>query len=69
MSTKDFKQTIDSLSFDELREEVIKGSSSRFQGEKKDYLVARFMKLKDEKRDAADKEHTEIQAQHLKAAQ
>ena len=51
MISEQSKETIDSLSFDELREEVLKDSSSRFQGEKFVYLLARFAKLKDEQRD------------------
>lgn len=68
MISEQSKDTIDSLSFDELREEVLK-DSSRFQGEKFDYLLARFSKLKDEQRAAEHRENVEIQGEHLKSAE
>jgi len=63
------KNTIDSLPFDELREEVLKDTSSRFQGEKFDYLIARFAKLKDDMRTSEHQENIEVQREHLKTAE
>ena len=63
------RETIDALSFDELREEVLKNSSSRFQGEKFDYLLSRFKKLNDHQRAAEHRENIGVQSEHLKTAE
>jgi hypothetical protein len=57
MISDDAKQTIDALSFEELLHEVMRENSSRFQGEKYDYLLARFALMKKREED----EHKEKQ--------
>lgn len=52
MISDEARQTIDALSFEELLQEVMKERSSRFQGEKYDYLLARFALMKKREEDA-----------------
>jgi hypothetical protein len=57
MISDDAKQTIDALSFEELLHEVMRDNNARFQGEKYDYLLARFALMKKREED----EHKEKQ--------
>lgn len=51
MISDEAKKTIDALSMEELLHEVMREGSSRFQGEKYDYLLARFALIKKREED------------------
>jgi hypothetical protein len=52
MLIEEAKQAIDSLSYEEMLQEVIKDKTSRFQGEKYEYLLTRYILLGKQKEDA-----------------
>ena len=58
MISEETKKIIDSLSKEELLHEVVRGNNSRFQGEKHDYLVARYAIL--DKKDEDDQKQREL---------
>lgn len=60
MLSEESKRAIDSLSFEEMLQEVVKGRSSRFQGEKHDYLVARYALLQKQEKDEQKQRELEL---------
>ena len=60
MLSEDSKRAIDSLSFEELLEELVKGKSSRFQEEKREYLVTRYLLLQKRQNDEYKKRELDI---------
>jgi len=63
MLTEEQKAEIDALSFEELSDELLMRSSSRFHGEAHDYVLARYGRLESE-RDS--KKHREVMELHEK---
>ncbi len=66
--TDESKHEIDSLTLEELRAEVLLQNNSRFQGDKADYVLVRFGKLQEEKRDAQRAEDTASEAENTSIA-
>ncbi len=63
------KAEIDALSFEELSDELLKQSSARFHGEARDYLLARYGRLENEKDSKKHQELMELQKKRIHIAE
>jgi hypothetical protein len=69
MITEEQKAEIDSLTFEELSDELLMQSSSRFHGAAHDYVLARYARLESDREGKKHKELFELHEKRVRIAE